>query len=105
MYSFMREELAGSITSQLESEGLATKQEDKKALRQIILESIEDYFDDKIADVWDSEDVVSKAREMDITLGKEQAIEVLEMALNKFDAGEGINWSVLGTYIREVDGR
>jgi len=105
MYSFMKEELAQTITNELESEGAATEQEDKEALRQVVLESIEDYFDGKIADIWTTEDVRQRADESGIRFSEKEAKQVLSRVLEKFDAGIGICWDVLDVHIREIDGQ
>jgi len=105
MYGFMKEELAQTITNELESEGVASEQEDKEALRQIILESVEDYFDDKIADIWTTEDVRERGEEIGIRLSEEEAKQVLSRVLEKFDAGIGICWEVLDVHIREAAGQ
>jgi len=105
MYRFMKEELAQGITNELESEGVVSEQEEKEALRQVVLESIEDYFDDKIADIWTTEDIRGRGEETGIQLGEEEAKKALSRALKKLDAAMGINWDVLDVYIREVAGR
>lgn len=48
--------------------------------------------DDEIAIIWSAEDVLSIRED----LTPEQALEVLEVADHKHDAGIGINWDVLG---------
>ena len=104
MYSFMKEELATSISERLAEEQIVSDEKGKAALRQMVLESIEDYFDGKIADVWTVDDVLSRAEESGMSIWPEQAREVLDKALTNFDAGLGISWDVIDAFLQEVAG-
>ena len=54
--------------------------------------------DGSISITWNIEDVKS----LDSDISDEQAIEVLEYALDNHDANNGINWSVLEFWISQV---
>ena len=54
--------------------------------------------DGSISITWNIEDVL----EIEPDFSEEQAIEVLELALDNHDANQGINWTVLEFWIAEV---
>ena len=54
--------------------------------------------DGSISITWNIEDVKS----LDSDISDEQAIEVLEYALDNHDANEGINWTVLEYWISHI---
>ena len=54
--------------------------------------------DGSISIIWNIEDV----QELEPDFSEEQAIEVLELALDNHDANNGINWSVLEFWISQV---
>jgi len=58
----------------------------------------EKYWNDKIAILWNTEDV----RSLDENLTEEQAKAVLDIAVDRFDANLGINWDALEYYISEL---
>jgi len=62
---------------------------------QEVLDVLNGYWEDTIAIYWSVEDVLH----LDDTLSRDQAREILEIALNSHDAGQGINWTVLETHI------
>jgi len=54
--------------------------------------------DGSISIIWNIEDVKS----LEPNMSDEQAIEVLELALDNHDANEGINWTVLEYWISHI---
>lgn len=67
----------------------------KGMLRKTVTSVLKDYWDDKIALVWDTDDVKTIAKENGRRLNKEQAKEVLASVLDNHDAAVGVNWDVL----------
>ena len=55
--------------------------------------------------IWRTDDVGTKASEMGVKLGEGEAAEVLELMHRKHDCTIGMNWDVMGYWIREVVGR
>ena len=64
-------------------------------------EVLEEYWSDKIADVWTADDIIEYYRESQddpdswYELDRGIAIEVLQMVHHRFDASIGINWDVI----------
>jgi len=55
--------------------------------------------------IWNIEDVLEQAKQSNINLTEEQALEILEDVENSHDANIGINWDVLDCYIDNVANR
>lgn len=61
-----------------------------------IREKLEKYWEDKMANIWCADDVISNAE--DCGLGKitrEEAIKILEIAYHNIDCDTGITWDSL----------
>jgi hypothetical protein len=67
-----------------------------------VQKSIKEYWEDRIALTWTTEDVIETAKDMDITLTNNQAREILEETLRGHDADIGVNWEVLRTRIADL---
>lgn len=67
-----------------------------------VLNVLNEYWKDKIAVTWATEDVICRAEEMGKTITEEQAIEVLQTILHKHDATQGINWYTIDCYLEDV---
>jgi len=59
----------------------------------------EKYWNDKIADIWDTCDVIDLAEQHDIEISEKEAIQILQKAHRRFDANEGLNWDILKVHI------
>lgn len=62
---------------------------------------LEDYWSDKVAVVWEIDDILWKAQEDGKLVTEEEAKDVLNRMLNKHDATIGINWDTIGFYIED----
>ena len=92
MYSYI-------IQKQVEDLKEAGVIKDTEAARKVL----DKYWKDKIAAVWTTEDVISRAEENGKMITEEQAVEVLQTVLHKFDATQGINWYTLDCYMEDIE--
>lgn len=69
--------------------------ESPETAQRIITEALQGYWKDKVADIWNTTDVIEYAAQEGYTVNEEQAIEVLELFFNDFDANSGLNWNTL----------
>lgn len=89
-----------NMASSLVEAGLAT---DQKQVELVLSR----YWEDKVAVVWTNDDVHSVQNDFDemeqtSSLSEEQAISVLQKALDKHDANEGITWESLRFWSEEL---
>ena len=92
MYSYL-------IENQVKALNEAGLIQDTEAANKVLTE----FWKDKIANVWSFEDVISRAEENGQEITKEQAIEVLQTILHKFDATVGINWTTIDIYLEDIE--
>jgi hypothetical protein len=59
------------------------------------------YWRDKMALVWDVEDVHKAANELEVALTEKEAISLLQTLLNQHNAQYGIKWEDLTTHITD----
>jgi len=62
---------------------------------------MENFWKDKIALVWDTEDVFTAANEREMALTKLEAITILQDLFKHYDRQLGLRWSDLTSYIEE----
>jgi hypothetical protein len=67
---------------------------------QAVAAVLEEYWKDRIASIWDIEDVQSKRP----SLTDDQAREVLDRVEDNHDANYGINWEIIDVNIDELFG-
>jgi hypothetical protein len=60
---------------------------------------LKEHWQNQIAIVWSTEDVIGRAKERDIELTEDQALGVLHSLERRFDANIGISWEVIDIYI------
>ena len=81
--------------------------EDEKAVqeeeREKIREGLESCWVDKIAVSWSVEDVGSMAKEMGFKLTEKEKLDILNGILHDFDAGVGINWTIIDLAIQRME--
>jgi hypothetical protein len=65
-------------------------------------EAIEEYWEDKIAIVWQIDDVQCIAKDMDIHIADDQAIEVLQTLQKNHDAEYGICWETIRYHVQDL---
>ena len=70
----------------------------------LAVECMSKKWQDKIAIVWDTEDVFTMAHPGDAEewMTKDEAVEILCYAANKHDASLGITWDTLDYYVQEL---
>lgn len=74
----------------------------KEILTKTVEEILQEYWKDKIADVWTIEDVRSVGEDEDTPLTDEEAGEVLRLLLDNHDASVGINWDSIRYTIKTL---
>jgi hypothetical protein len=62
---------------------------------------LERYWSDKIAIVWDVEDVHKAANECEVALTNKEAVQVLQTLHDQHNAQYGIRWEDLTTHIED----
>ena len=63
--------------------------------------ALEEYWWDKLADIWHAEDVLDYAlNSMDRKLTMESAVDVIGSIKRRLDATIGVNWDVLDAHIQ-----
>ena len=62
----------------------------------------ERYWNTRIGIIWNLDDVKQQAKTMGIKITQDEAREVLDRVVRKFDANDGVNWSVLAYHISQV---
>ena len=76
-----------------------TNEEDKTYLTSLI-QFCDERIEGKVADVtWGIEDVIEQAKRDGKKISENEACNVLETAIRKHDANDGINWQVLSAHI------
>jgi hypothetical protein len=60
------------------------------------------YWNNKIAVVWDSSDVIEFSKDSNIELTEENAISILYSILDNHDAEYGITWSLIQSHIDDI---
>jgi hypothetical protein len=80
----------------LKEKGLVKEEDAQKSV-----EALKEYWNDKIAIVWNTEDVLSRAEELEIEITEDDARNILGTLLNDFDANYGINWSAIDVELEE----
>lgn len=68
---------------------------------KLALSLLEKYWSDKIADVWDTADVIGHAEVYDIELSEDDAKKVLNLMFEASDAEVGITWCSVDAAIEE----
>ena len=53
--------------------------------------------------IWQADDVISRAREQNKTISKEQAEEIIDRIDRKQDASLGITWDTIDCYVDDLD--
>jgi hypothetical protein len=62
---------------------------------------LERYWSDKIALVWEVEDVHRAANELDLALTKQEAIKILQTLHSQHNAQCGLKWEDITTHIQD----
>jgi len=60
------------------------------------------YWNNKIAVVWDSSDVIEFSKDSNIELTEENAISILYSIFDNHDAEYGITWSLIQSHIDDI---
>jgi hypothetical protein len=99
MYSHHVEEMTQAVAAALEISPPETLEEAQELAK--IKEAIQSCWKDKIAVSWCAEDIIERAKEHGNKITEEEALEVLNRLLHKFDANIGINWNVIDCWLGE----
>lgn len=59
------------------------------------------YWDDKIALTWITKDVIEYAKQLDMLISEESAIEILQGAFSRHDAQVGICWDTFDVWLTQ----
>jgi len=73
---------------------------DKKNIHQSIY-LLQNYWNDKVAHIWCTDDVITEAERNGITLTEYEALTILDAVGKNIDSNVGVNWDVLSCYIDE----
>ena len=107
MYQHHIREMAQAIIANAEDRCIAQKDSREpvwKITEQQIIEALDKYWDNKIADVWTIEDVQEWAEtQRKLKISKRKAKEILKEIHNKIDAEFGIQWGVIDHYVSEYE--
>jgi hypothetical protein len=88
--------MADSINKMLGSHG-------NELLKKAIEETISSYWEDKIAVVWQADDVMGLAADRGKNISKDQAVDILHSMLDNHDACYGISWDTIDYHISDLD--
>lgn len=69
--------------------------------QQEAIETLQNYWDGKIAIVWSAQDIMNRAEDNDIDITEEQAKDILNSILEKHDCEQGITWDTIDLAIQE----
>ena len=89
MYDYMLEEMADAISMELRVDNAE------------VLSSLGRYWQDKIAHVWQVEDVFESARRAGKPITREDAVEVLHEVFDHLDSDLGITWMTLDVALED----
>jgi len=97
MYNHHIDDMVDAITESIDNniDAISNGFINKKVLRKTVRKALQDYWDDKIALVWNTKDVIDVAIKNGRLINEEQAKEVLGSVLDNHDANVGVNWDVL----------
>jgi hypothetical protein len=72
-----------------------------KTNRLKILNGLKEYWEDKIAIVWQTDDIIHYAKMKKQKISKEEAIDVLQTMLRRHDCEYGISWETINANLPE----
>ena len=70
--------------------GIITQKQNIKAITVL-----KKYWEDKIAIVWQSEDIIDYAKQKKKKISKEKAIDILQTMFRRYDCEYGITWDTI----------
>lgn len=76
--------------------GLISEDKDKE-----VQKVIQKVWEHRIAIVWNSQDIIEYAEQMDMIIDEEAADEILEDILNHHDCNYGVTWDVISSHIED----
>ena len=91
-------EIKKHVAKLIEDGVISTEDHDKA------LESLQDYWKDKLGLTWTVEDVLTEADGRGIDITVEQAIDVLASIQDGLDASVGVNNVLIADYVQELYG-
>lgn len=74
----------------------------QKDQEQVALDTLQSYWDDKIAIVWAAEDITSYAEDLNKQVTHDEAIEILDSLQSHHDCQTGITWDHIEVEIDET---
>jgi hypothetical protein len=77
---------------------IISKRKSDKAVKELQ----DKYWHNKIAIVWDVEDVIEHAKNTNVTLTEDEALKILKDAEHNHDCSYGITWDTFQYYIDEI---
>lgn len=66
-----------------------------------IQDGLDEYFKDRCASIWHTDDIAAEAEEMNVELSDDEKREILYLTEAKMDAGVGINWQTIRHWIQD----
>jgi len=98
MHDYIIKEMADLVCKEIGSADFPAETK----ISEKVESALEQYWADKIACIWSVEDVHFQAKQDEVKVTDEQAVEVLELVHRKMDANLGINWDVLSEGISTI---
>ncbi len=89
MYGYLLDEMADAVSNQLHVENAA------------VLRILTDYWQDKIAHVWQADDMLEAARKAGKPIIQKDAVELLMQVFDGHASSIGINWVCLETTLED----
>jgi hypothetical protein len=89
MYDYLLEEMASAISQQLHVENAT------------VLRILADYWRDKIAHVWQADDMLEAARKAGKPITRADAADLIHNVFDMHDSSIGINWTCLDVEIED----
>ena len=68
---------------------------------KVVQDALKDYWTDRVAVVWQSDDILEKAEELGIQLTKQQVRDILQVLIDKHDCEHGITWDTIEYAVEE----
>lgn len=89
----------------MQLEGMAKKLVEaglvEKDKLELAVKNLGEYWEDTIAVIWSTQDVISYAESQDLTISENTAKDILDRINNNHDCNDGISWNSFDYYLEE----
>jgi hypothetical protein len=95
----MHEHHINDMVNKLVKAGIIPEKQKNKAKK-----TLDTYWEDKIALIWQEEDVIQRAEQLNGTkISKEKAQDILQEILDNHDCTVGVTWETIDYYVTRED--